>query len=261
MPPWGFTRVLLLKSICSPQRSWAPLLFTPKDQEKWRKIQRLVWTHSSAGGRKDASGKLLLLLPPKSNCTWQIGQAEHGLLHPVGQTGLTALVLAKHRNLKTGMEGLKQHLFHPNSTRHHLLFAQSALKSLPRWRCHCLRRQLSPLLFLPLLSGSFVLIPNLSVSFYNVRPLFLTLTKAVRKKKYSVSLLRLFVFLETIVNSFFSHLSVKPSSFILPRLKTFSTIHALCLYVTSELLECGDSMSKRGPSSLPIDDVHPWTIN
>lgn len=58
------------------------------------------WTHSSAGGRKDASGKLLVLLPPKSNCTWQIGQAEHGLLHPVGQTGLTALVVAKHRIIK-----------------------------------------------------------------------------------------------------------------------------------------------------------------
>lgn len=101
MPPWSFAHVLLLKSICSPQRSWAPLLFTPKDQEKWTKMQWLIWTHSSAGGRKDARGKLLVLLPPKSNYTWQIGQAKHGLLHPVGQTGLTALMLAKHRIIKT----------------------------------------------------------------------------------------------------------------------------------------------------------------
>lgn len=132
---------------------------------------------------------------------------------------------------KTGMEGLKQHLVHPNSTRHHLLFAYSALKSLPRWRCLCLSRQLSPLLFLPLLSGSFVLMPNVNLTFYNVKPLFLILTKASREnKKYFVLPPVAFCVFR---NSVFSHLSVKPSFFTLSAPNMFSTIYAL--YVTNWL--------------------------
>lgn len=37
------------------------------------------------------------MLPPKSNCAWENGLAEHGLICPVELAGLTALVLAKHR--------------------------------------------------------------------------------------------------------------------------------------------------------------------
>lgn len=86
-------------------RFWSPFVLLRKAGPHCCSPQRIErnegrWTHSSAGGRKDASGKLLVLLPPKSNCSWQIGQAEHGLLHPVGQTGLTALVVAKHRIIK-----------------------------------------------------------------------------------------------------------------------------------------------------------------
>lgn len=102
--------------------------------------------------------------------------------------------------------------------------------------------------------------PNLNLSFYNATLLFLTLTKAGRKKKYSVLLTAVFVFLETIVICLqTSLLSVKPSSFTLSPQHVFH-LYALYLYITSwlrTLLKRGDSMSKRGPSSLPTGAVPP----
>lgn len=103
--------------------------------------------------------------------------------------------------------------------------------------------------------------PNLNLSFYNATLLFLTLTKAGRKKKYSVLLTAVFVFLETIVISVFRHLFSQLSlvlSLFPPNM--FSTIYALYLYITNwlrTLLKHGDSMSKRGPSSLPTGAVPP----
>lgn len=89
---------------------WAPLRFTPKDQEKWGKMRWLVWTCSSAEGRKDASGKWLGMFPPKSNWVWQNGQADHGLLSSVG---LTALVLAKQNDRKQSCKGSDNNLSTP----------------------------------------------------------------------------------------------------------------------------------------------------
>lgn len=149
----------------------------------------------------------------------------------------------------------------------HMALSTVCLVSLSQWRCHCLPRQPPPLLYLPLLSESFVLMTELNLSFYNIRLLFLSLTTAGRKiKVYSCSpYCGICMFRDNSYICFQSpFLLVKPSSFALSSPIVVFTLSALYLTVISWLrflLKCSDIASERGLSSLPIGGCPPETID
>lgn len=86
-------------SVCTCVPSEVHLLLSA--EQVWAGLQRCSSQRSkrNEGRCDDLSGPVLQQEVGRmqvGNCTWENGQAEHGLLCPVALTQLTALVLAKH---------------------------------------------------------------------------------------------------------------------------------------------------------------------